>query len=75
MSVISHSLGAIYSAGRLYDNFRYWSDYRKNTGKSPKYPIRAGLFSDYGMSYMVGSEIDKKFDKRARKGRGRRRRH
>lgn len=50
-------LGAVYSAGRLYDNIRFWNEYHKNTGHYPKYPFRSGAFdwmgyaSDAGFNY------------------------
>lgn len=42
----SVALGSIYTGGKAFDNFRYWSDYRGNTGFSPKYPFKSGEF-DY----------------------------
>lgn len=36
------SLSAAYAVGRMSDNVRYWSDYKRNTGYSPRYPWRAG---------------------------------
>lgn len=53
----SVALGSIYTGGKAFDNFRYWSDYRGNTGFSPKYPFRSGEFdylrsaSSIGFSY------------------------
>lgn len=35
------SLLAVYSAGKAVDNWRYWDDYRKNTGYSPRYPFQS----------------------------------
>lgn len=40
------ALGSIYSVGKAYDSVRYWNDYRRNTGFSPKYGFRSGEF-DY----------------------------
>lgn len=42
----SLALGSIYTGGKAFDNFRYWSDYRGNTGFSPNYPFKSGEF-DY----------------------------
>ena len=47
-------IGAIYSAGRLYDGYRYWSDYYKNTGYMPTYPIRTTT-RDVAPIFMAGS--------------------
>lgn len=47
------TIGGIYSVGKGIDSLRYWNDYRKNTGYSPRYPFRAGQFdfvSDFGHS-------------------------
>lgn len=33
---------------RQTENKRYWNDYYDNTGIRPKYPYRAGSYSDYG---------------------------
>lgn len=49
------TLGAIYSAGKAVDNFRYWRDYEKNTGYRPKYPFRSGSM-DY-VGYSIGSGV------------------
>lgn len=40
------ALGSLYSAGQAYDSVRYWNEYRKRTGVSPKYSFRAGAY-DY----------------------------
>lgn len=34
----------IYAVGKAYDNYRYWSDYYRNTGYRPRYPWRAGMY-------------------------------
>ncbi len=35
------------------ENRRYWADYYKNTGFSPRYPMRAG--AEYNLSSLYGS--------------------
>lgn len=35
------ALGSLYSLGQAYDSMRFWSDYRKNTGRSPRYPFKS----------------------------------
>lgn len=47
LPLLAGSLGAIYSAGKTFDNARYWHDYYKNTGKRPRYPFQSG-----GMDWM-----------------------
>lgn len=42
LPALAVGLSALYSAGRAYDNYRYWNDYYKNTGYRPKYPFRSG---------------------------------
>lgn len=38
----------INNARRMRENRQYWNDYQKNTGKTAKYPFRAGVSNDYG---------------------------
>lgn len=40
-----------YTAAKFAENNRYWADYRKNTGITPKYPYRAGAVNDVGQLY------------------------
>jgi hypothetical protein len=40
-----------YTAAKFAENDRYWADYRKNTGITPKYPYRAGAVNDAGQLY------------------------
>lgn len=47
------SIGAIYSIGKGYDTWKYWNDYKKNTGFSPRYPFRYGSM-DY-LKYGAGA--------------------
>lgn len=35
------------------ENKQYWSDYYKNTGKLPRYPMRSGV--EYNLSSLYGS--------------------
>lgn len=44
---LSSAIGGIYEIGRIRENQKYWEEYRKNTGVSPRYPYRAG-FSNLG---------------------------
>lgn len=39
--VVGKALTAVYSAGRLAEGYRYWRDYARNTGYTPRYPLRA----------------------------------
>lgn len=39
------SVGALYSAGKAYDTWKYYNEYRKNTGFSPRYKFRSGEYS------------------------------
>lgn len=50
----SVALGSIYTGGKAFDNFRYWSDYRGNTGFSPKYPFKSGEFDYLRSSSALG---------------------
>lgn len=56
------SLGALYSAQsnlasydytakRFAENERFWADYKKNTGLTPRYPYRAGAVNNIGELY------------------------
>lgn len=58
----SSSLGSLYSArasaasyqytaAKFLENNRYWADYKKNTGITPKYPYRVGAVNDIGQLY------------------------
>ena len=40
-----------YTAAKFAENNRYWADYKKNTGITPKYPYRAGAVNDIGQLY------------------------
>lgn len=40
-----------YTAAKFAENNRYWADYKKNTGITPKYPYRAGAVNDVGQLY------------------------
>lgn len=44
LPLLAGGLSAIYSAGKAYDNYRFWSDYYRNTGYRPRYPFRSGSF-------------------------------
>lgn len=46
-----------YQLGAFYENSQYWQDYKRNTGKSPKYPYRSG--SVYDLSSLYGAEAQK----------------
>lgn len=37
------ALGSVYAVGKTVDDWRYWSDYHRNTGHLPRYPFRAGM--------------------------------
>lgn len=39
----------------LNENKRYWNDYQKNTGYSPRYPRRAGSYNDYVGAVLGGA--------------------
>lgn len=43
---------------RMDENKRYWSDYERNTGFSPRYPFRSGSHNDYtraALSFVAGA--------------------
>lgn len=42
-----------YQKGMMAENQRYWDDYKKNTGYSPRYPYRSG--ANYNQSSLLGS--------------------
>lgn len=42
LPALAASLAAIYGVGKSVDSIRYWQDYRKNTGYSPRYPFKSG---------------------------------
>lgn len=42
----SSAMGALYGSGKAIDNYRFWSDYHRNTGVNVKYPWRAGAYDD-----------------------------
>ncbi len=44
---------ADYTRRSNIENRRYWSDYYKNTGFRPRYPMRAG--AEYNLSSLYGS--------------------
>lgn len=48
---------ADYSRRYNIENRRYWSDYYKNTGKLPRYPMRAG--AEYNLAGFYGSTVSK----------------
>lgn len=48
------SMAAVYGVGKSIDSLRYWSDYRKNTGYSPRYPFRSGSLDWMGYSAGAG---------------------
>lgn len=41
----AYTLAAVYSAGKLVDTGRYWYDYYKKTGYTPRYPFIRGAGS------------------------------
>lgn len=43
LPLLAASLGAVYAGGRLLDTARYWYDYKRNTGFSPRYPFLHGF--------------------------------
>lgn len=43
-----------YSRGAFVENGRFWTDYRKNTGKTPVYPYRAG--SNYNLTTFYSTQ-------------------
>ena len=45
-------IAGLYGTGKAIDNVRYWNDYKKNTGYSPRYPFLRGSydFMKYGGS-------------------------
>lgn len=51
-------LGAIYTAGRLYDGYRYWSDYYRTTGYKPAYPMRT-MAKDITPLFLFGNKTKK----------------
>ncbi len=57
LPLLAGGLSAIYSAGKAYDNYRFWSDYYRNTGYRPRYPFRAGGYdwmkNDVAMIYAI----------------------
>lgn len=40
-----------YTDATQRENTRYWDDYLKNTGKTPKYPYRSGAVNDISQLY------------------------
>lgn len=40
--------GGVYSAGKGFENQRYWDDYYKNTHRRPKYRFRSGYNNTFG---------------------------
>lgn len=48
---------ADYSRRYNIENRRYWSDYYKNTGKLPRYPMRAG--AEYNLGSLYGALTSK----------------
>ena len=40
-----------YTANRFRENERFWADYKKNTGLTPRYPYRAGAVNNLGQLY------------------------
>ena len=50
-SARSNAASYQYTAARFAENSRYWADYLKNTGITPRYPYRAGAVNDVGQLY------------------------
>lgn len=48
-----------YTANRFAENERFWADYKKNTGLTPKYPYRAGAVNNIGQLYGYQAGIAK----------------
>lgn len=44
LPLLAGGLSALYSAGKAYDNYRYWNDYYLSTGYRPRYGFRAGRY-------------------------------
>lgn len=44
--IAGSSLSGVYSVGKAVETSRYWTEYQRNTGRSPRYPFRAGRY-DY----------------------------
>lgn len=54
MTSFVHQLYNSYvSYNRNAENQKYWADYKKNTGKSPRYPYRSGAYYDYTWAFQA----------------------
>lgn len=50
LPALAYGLSALYVGGRLMDTARFWRDYQKNTGYSPRYPFLRGPGQSIGMA-------------------------
>lgn len=48
-----------YTANRFAENERFWADYKKNTGLTPRYPYRAGAVNNVGELYTQAGGFSK----------------
>lgn len=56
LPLIGAGISTLYGFGKLYENAKFWDDYRRNTGYSPRYPFRAGVYDYSGsLAWGVGS--------------------
>lgn len=47
----------VYLKGYYNDIDRYWADYKKNTGFSPRYPYKSGMEYDKGSLYYASMAV------------------
>lgn len=60
--MLSSIIDAVYNVGSAYENRKFWNDYKKRTGFSPRYPYRVGYYKDaYLMGKMFSSRRLKRF--------------
>lgn len=57
--MIGRALALMYGLGRLSDGAKFWSDYRKNTGFTPRYPLRS-MSRDIAPVFMVSKSMKRR---------------
>lgn len=47
---VGSAMSGVYNVGKAVENRRYWSEYRRNTHFTPRYPWRSGYYDYLGSS-------------------------
>lgn len=52
-------LGALYLGAKSIDSYRFYHDYRKNTGKRARYPFISGQYNSLGYGVQSFGKLKK----------------